>query len=90
MIAENLLREPDNPKFRQFKPTNMIIKRDLVGPKGALEYAVAVRRTPLFAIAPLIISIYFFPLSFSFSRRWVSVPRFDYFFLPLFVLRCGL
>jgi hypothetical protein len=43
MIAENLLREPDNPKFRQFKPTNTIIKRDLVDPKGALEYAVAVR-----------------------------------------------
>lgn len=40
-IAENLLREPDNPKFRQFKPTNTIIKRDLVDPKGALEYAVA-------------------------------------------------
>jgi hypothetical protein len=48
MIAENLLREPDNPKFRQFKPTNTIIKRDLVSPKGALEYAVAVRRTPFF------------------------------------------
>lgn len=44
-IAENLLREPDNPKFRQFKPTNTIIKRDLVDPKGALEYAVAVRPT---------------------------------------------
>ncbi|KAI0282294.1 hypothetical protein BGY98DRAFT_912412 [Russula aff. rugulosa BPL654] len=40
-IAENLLREPDNPKFCQFKPTNTIIKRDLVNPKGALEYAVA-------------------------------------------------
>ena len=43
-IAENLLREPDNPKFRQFKSTNTIIKRDLVDPKGTLEYAVAVRR----------------------------------------------
>jgi hypothetical protein len=43
-IAENLLRDPDNPKFRQFKPTNTIIKRDLVDPKGTLEYAVAVRR----------------------------------------------
>ncbi|KAH9076979.1 hypothetical protein EDB83DRAFT_2347565 [Lactarius deliciosus] len=40
-IAENLLREPDNPKFRQFKPTNTIIKRDIVDPKGTLEYAVA-------------------------------------------------
>jgi len=39
-ITENLLREPNNPKFRQFKPTNSIIKRDLVDPKGALEFAV--------------------------------------------------
>ncbi|KAI0303881.1 hypothetical protein BC826DRAFT_198148 [Russula brevipes] len=42
-IAENLLREPDSPKFRQFKPTNTIIKRDLVDPKGALEYAMGFR-----------------------------------------------
>ncbi|CAA7259800.1 unnamed protein product [Cyclocybe aegerita] len=39
-IAENLLREPDNPKYQQFKPTNTVIKRDLVDPKGALEYAI--------------------------------------------------
>jgi len=39
-ITENLLREPNNPKFQQFKPTNSIIKRDLVGPKGALEFAI--------------------------------------------------
>lgn len=39
-ISENLLREPDNPKFQQFKPTNSIIKRDLVDPKGTLEYAI--------------------------------------------------
>jgi len=45
-IAENLLREPDNPKFRQFKPTNTVIKRDLVDPKGALEYAVAMGFRP--------------------------------------------
>jgi len=45
-IAENLLREPDNPKFRQFKPTNTIIKRDIVDPKGALEYAVAMGFRP--------------------------------------------
>ncbi|KAH9994121.1 hypothetical protein BJV74DRAFT_717018, partial [Russula compacta] len=45
-IAENLLREPDNPKFRQFKPTNTIIKRNLVDPKGALEYAVAMGFRP--------------------------------------------
>jgi len=39
-ITENLLREPNNPKFQQFKPTNSIIKRDLVDPKGALEFAI--------------------------------------------------
>lgn len=44
-IAENILREPLNPKFRQFKPTNSMIKRNLVDPKGALEYAVAVSDT---------------------------------------------
>ena len=42
-IAQNILREPDNPRFRQFKPTNTIIKKDLIDPKGALEYAIAVR-----------------------------------------------
>ncbi|KAL0949526.1 hypothetical protein HGRIS_009577 [Hohenbuehelia grisea] len=40
-IAENLLREPDNPKYQQFKPTNAVIKQKLVDPKGALEYAIA-------------------------------------------------
>ncbi|TFK43499.1 hypothetical protein BDQ12DRAFT_718716 [Crucibulum laeve] len=39
-ISENLLREPDNPKFQQFKPTNNIIKRNLMDPKGTLEYAI--------------------------------------------------
>lgn len=39
-IAENLLREPDNPKFQRFKPTNTVIKRELVDRKGALEYAI--------------------------------------------------
>jgi len=39
-ITENLLRDPNNPKFKQFKPTNTIIKRDLVDAKGALEFAV--------------------------------------------------
>ncbi|KAG6890353.1 hypothetical protein C0992_002178 [Termitomyces sp. T32_za158] len=41
-IAENLLREPDNSKFQQFKPTNTVIKRNLVDPKGTLEYAIEV------------------------------------------------
>jgi len=45
-IAENLLREPDNAKFHQFKTTNTIIKRDIVDPKGALEYAVAMGFRP--------------------------------------------
>jgi len=45
-IAENLLREPNNPKFHQFKPTNTIIKRDIVDPKGTLEYAVALGFRP--------------------------------------------
>ncbi|THH15498.1 hypothetical protein EW146_g4986 [Bondarzewia mesenterica] len=45
-MAENILREPDNPKFRQFKPTNALIKRDLVDPKGTLEYAVALGFRP--------------------------------------------
>ncbi|KAF8639673.1 hypothetical protein AX17_000937 [Amanita inopinata Kibby_2008] len=39
-IAENLIREPNNPKFRQFKPTNLRIKRELIDPKGTLEYAI--------------------------------------------------
>jgi len=41
MIAENLLKEPDNEKFRRFKPTNNIIKQRLVDVPGALEYAIA-------------------------------------------------
>jgi len=45
-IAENLLREPNNPKFRQFKPTNTRIKRDIVDPKGSLEFAVAMGFRP--------------------------------------------
>ncbi|KAG6831597.1 hypothetical protein H0H92_009070 [Tricholoma furcatifolium] len=41
-IAENLLREPENAKYQQFKPTNAIIKKNLMDPKGALEYAIEV------------------------------------------------
>ncbi|KZT26917.1 hypothetical protein NEOLEDRAFT_1061920 [Neolentinus lepideus HHB14362 ss-1] len=40
-LADNLLREPDNPKFQRFKSTNDMIKRRLIAPKGALEYAIA-------------------------------------------------
>ena len=42
-ISENIIREPDNEKYQQFKPTNTAIKRDLVDRKGALEYAIEVR-----------------------------------------------
>ena len=41
-LSDNLLREPENTKFRQFKTTNSAIKKRLVDVKGALEYAVAV------------------------------------------------
>ncbi|CCA66584.1 hypothetical protein PIIN_00267 [Serendipita indica DSM 11827] len=40
-IADNLLREPDNEKYQRFKPTNSLIKKNLVEVKGAIEYAVA-------------------------------------------------
>jgi len=39
-IAENLLREPENLKYQQFKPTNSVIKKHLVDTKGTLEYAI--------------------------------------------------
>ncbi|KAK7054274.1 PUB domain-containing protein [Favolaschia claudopus] len=38
-IAENLLNDFDNEKFRQFKPTNPLIKRNIIDPKGTVEYA---------------------------------------------------
>ncbi|KAJ7781208.1 hypothetical protein B0H16DRAFT_1497439 [Mycena metata] len=38
-ICENILREPDEPKFQKFKPTNSLIKRNLIDPKGTVEYA---------------------------------------------------
>jgi len=40
-LAENLLREPENLKYQSFKPTNDAIKKRLVEPVGALEYAIA-------------------------------------------------
>ncbi|KAG2056393.1 hypothetical protein BDR06DRAFT_909921 [Suillus hirtellus] len=39
-ISENLIREPENPKFRQFKSTNDTIRQRLIETKGALEYAI--------------------------------------------------
>ncbi|KAH9977587.1 hypothetical protein BGW80DRAFT_1129112, partial [Lactifluus volemus] len=62
-IAENLLRDPDNPKFRQFKPTNTIIKRDLVDPKGTLEYAVALGFRP---------EVDHFQPYYSFNNKYVT------------------
>ncbi|KAH0840149.1 hypothetical protein J3R83DRAFT_1130 [Lanmaoa asiatica] len=41
-IAENILREPENPRYHTFKHENDTIKRRLIQPKGALEYALAV------------------------------------------------
>jgi hypothetical protein len=41
-MTENIVNEPDNPKYQRFKPTNPLIKRRLIDPKGALEYAIAV------------------------------------------------
>jgi len=45
-ISENLLREPHNPKFQQFKPTNQVIKRTIMDPKGTLEYAIGLGFRP--------------------------------------------
>ncbi|KAI0698585.1 hypothetical protein BC835DRAFT_1405325 [Cytidiella melzeri] len=45
-IAENILQNPDEPKYLRFKPTNSTIKRLLVNPKGTLEYAVAMGFNP--------------------------------------------
>ncbi|VDB85372.1 unnamed protein product [Peniophora sp. CBMAI 1063] len=39
-LAQNLLKDPDNEKYQSFKTTNSVIKRDLLDPKGTLEYAV--------------------------------------------------
>jgi len=39
-ISDNLLRDLENPKYQRFKPTNTLIKRELVDRKGALEYAI--------------------------------------------------
>ncbi|KAF8195857.1 hypothetical protein K438DRAFT_2017104 [Mycena galopus ATCC 62051] len=38
-ISENLLNDFENPRFRQFKPTNTLIKRNIIDPKGTVEYA---------------------------------------------------
>jgi len=40
-LASNILHNPGEQKYQQFRTTNSIIQRHLVEPKGALEYAVA-------------------------------------------------
>jgi len=40
-LASNILHNPGEQKYQQFRTTNPIIQRHLVEPKGALEYAVA-------------------------------------------------
>lgn len=56
-IAENLLREPENPRYHTFKHENDTIKRRLIQPKGALEYALEVGPASLFVPRPL--SVFF-------------------------------
>lgn len=76
-ISDNLLRDPENPKYQRFKPTNTLIKRELVDRKGALEYAIEVRN---------IVSKNS-PINFAFtawlqtSGKLIFVPR--YMFLVL-------
>ena len=49
-IAENLLNDPDNPKYQQFKPTNIVIQRELVKRKGVLEYVIEVCGSTAFVL----------------------------------------
>lgn len=41
-MADNILRDPENPRYHSFKHENDTIKRRLIQPKGALEYALEV------------------------------------------------
>ncbi|KAG8688552.1 hypothetical protein FRC08_011375 [Ceratobasidium sp. 394] len=43
-LSQNLLSDPENPKFREFKSTNATIQRALINPKGAIEYAIEASR----------------------------------------------
>lgn len=45
-LAENIIAHPDEAKYQKFKPTNAMIKRTLVDPRGTLEYAVALGFRP--------------------------------------------
>ena len=44
-LAVNVIDHPDDEKYHRFKPTNTLIRRKIVDPKGTLEYAVEVRAT---------------------------------------------
>jgi len=41
-LAKNILDHPSEEKYMQFKPTNSTIRRTLIEPKSALEYAIAI------------------------------------------------
>lgn len=70
-IAENLLNDPDNPKYQQFKPTNSVIQRELVKRKGVLEYVIEVCYN---AVLFLILGVEWHHLSHSSG----SVQRYGY------------
>ncbi|KAJ7068306.1 hypothetical protein C8F01DRAFT_1364671 [Mycena amicta] len=38
-LADNILLDPENTKWHKIKPTNTVLKRDLIDPKGTVEYA---------------------------------------------------
>jgi len=40
MLAGNIIDHPNEEKYDRFKPTNTAIRKKIVDPKGALEYAV--------------------------------------------------
>jgi hypothetical protein len=70
-ISNNLLKEPDNEKFKRFKPTNPLIKKNLVDVKGALEYAIAVKYDGLHQFIVINMKCY----------RWGSEPKWSSFSL---------
>ncbi|KAJ3987240.1 hypothetical protein F5890DRAFT_1498665 [Lentinula detonsa] len=37
-LTENLIREPENPKFQRFKTTNAQIQKHIIIPKGTVEF----------------------------------------------------
>ncbi|KAH6914878.1 hypothetical protein BKA70DRAFT_1257284 [Coprinopsis sp. MPI-PUGE-AT-0042] len=39
-LAQNLINHPDEAKFKRFKANNVKVKKNLIEPKGVLQYAV--------------------------------------------------